>query len=77
MRRTIFNRETGEVTYGRVPAGSGVVSCHLPSKDGSFSLYCAGIVKQRDAKTRYTLPNIKMDIILGSVYGYLTSRILP
>ncbi|CAC9643220.1 2,3,4,5-tetrahydropyridine-2,6-dicarboxylate N-succinyltransferase [bacterium endosymbiont of Bathymodiolus sp. 5 South] len=48
----IFNRETGEVTYGRVPAGSVVVSGNLPSKDGSYSLYCAVIVKQVDAKTR-------------------------
>lgn len=48
----IFNRETGEVTYGRIPAGSVVVSGSLPSSDGSCSLYCAVIVKQVDAKTR-------------------------
>ena len=48
----IFNRETGEVTFGRIPAGSVVVSGNLPSKDGSYSLYCAVIVKQVDAKTR-------------------------
>ncbi len=48
----IFNRATGEVTYGRVPAGSVVVSGSLPSKDGSYSLYCAVIVKQVDEKTR-------------------------
>jgi 2,3,4,5-tetrahydropyridine-2,6-dicarboxylate N-succinyltransferase len=48
----IFNRETGEITYGRIPAGSVVVSGNLPSKDGSYSLYCAVIVKQVDAKTR-------------------------
>ncbi|CAH1192815.1 tetrahydrodipicolinate succinylase [Candidatus Nitrotoga sp. BS] len=48
----IFDRETGEVTYGRVPAGSVVVSGNLPSKDGSYSLYCAVIVKKVDAKTR-------------------------
>lgn len=48
----IFNRETGEVTYGRIPAGSVVVSGNLPSKDGTYSLYCAVIVKQVDAKTR-------------------------
>ena len=47
----IFNRMTGEVTYGRVPAGSVVVSGNLPSKDGTYSLYCAVIVKQVDAKT--------------------------
>jgi polar amino acid transport system permease protein len=40
------------VSYGRVPAGSVVVSGNLPSKDGSYSLYCAVIVKKVDAKTR-------------------------
>lgn len=48
----IFDRETGEVHYGRVPAGSVVVSGNLPSKDGRYSLYCAVIVKKVDAKTR-------------------------
>ncbi|KHF25702.1 2,3,4,5-tetrahydropyridine-2,6-dicarboxylate N-succinyltransferase [Solemya velum gill symbiont] len=48
----IFNRETGEVSYGRIPAGSVVVSGNLPSKDGSYSLYCAVIVKTVDEKTR-------------------------
>jgi 2,3,4,5-tetrahydropyridine-2-carboxylate N-succinyltransferase len=48
----IYNRMTGEVTYGRVPAGSVVVSGNLPSKDGSYSLYCAVIIKQVDEKTR-------------------------
>jgi len=48
----IFNRETGEVSYGKIPAGSVVVSGNLPSKDGTYSLYCAVIVKQVDAKTR-------------------------
>lgn len=48
----IYNRETGEVTYGRVPAGSVVVSGNLPSADGKYSLYCAVIVKQVDAQTR-------------------------
>ncbi len=48
----IYNRETGEITYGRIPAGSVVVSGNLPSKDGTYSLYCAVIVKQVDAKTR-------------------------
>ncbi len=48
----IFNRETGEITYGRIPAGSVVVSGNLPSKDGTYSLYCAVIVKQVDEKTR-------------------------
>jgi 2,3,4,5-tetrahydropyridine-2-carboxylate N-succinyltransferase len=48
----IYNRATGEVTYGRVPAGSVVVAGSLPSADGRYSLYCAVIVKQVDAKTR-------------------------
>ena len=48
----IFNRATGEITYGRVPAGSVVVAGSLPSKDGIYSLNCAVIVKQVDEKTR-------------------------
>jgi len=48
----IFDRETGEVHYGRVPAGSVVVPGNLPSKCGSYSLYAAIIVKKVDAKTR-------------------------
>jgi 2,3,4,5-tetrahydropyridine-2-carboxylate N-succinyltransferase len=48
----IYHRETGEVRYGRVPAGSVVVSGSLPSPDGKYSLYCAVIVKQVDARTR-------------------------
>lgn len=48
----IFDRETGEVHYGRVPAGSVVVSGTLPSKCGTYSLYAAIIVKKVDAKTR-------------------------
>ncbi|MEO8627194.1 MAG: 2,3,4,5-tetrahydropyridine-2,6-dicarboxylate N-succinyltransferase [Betaproteobacteria bacterium] len=48
----IFNRETGEISYGRIAPGSVVVSGNLPSKDGTYSLYCAVIVKQVDAKTR-------------------------
>ncbi|MCB1887001.1 MAG: 2,3,4,5-tetrahydropyridine-2,6-dicarboxylate N-succinyltransferase [Rhodocyclaceae bacterium] len=48
----IYDRETGEVHYGRVPAGSVVVSGNLPSADGKYSLYCAVIVKKVDAKTR-------------------------
>ncbi len=47
----IYDRETGEVHYGRVPAGSVVVSGSLPSRDGKYSLYCAVIVKKVDAKT--------------------------
>ena len=48
----IYNRATGEISHGRVPAGSVVVSGSLPSADGKYSLYCAVIVKQVDAKTR-------------------------
>ena len=48
----IYNRQTGEVSYGYVPPGSVVVSGNLPSADGSHSLYCAIIVKQVDEKTK-------------------------
>ena len=48
----IYNRNTGEVSYGYIPPGSVVVSGNLPSKDGKYSLYCAVIVKQVDEKTR-------------------------
>jgi 2,3,4,5-tetrahydropyridine-2-carboxylate N-succinyltransferase len=48
----IYDRATGSVTYGRVPAGSVVVSGNLPSADGKYSLYCAVIVKRVDAQTR-------------------------
>ncbi len=48
----IYDRETGEIHYGRVPAGSVVVAGNLPSKDGKYSLYCAVIVKKVDEKTR-------------------------
>ncbi|HET7127295.1 MAG TPA: 2,3,4,5-tetrahydropyridine-2,6-dicarboxylate N-succinyltransferase [Lysobacter sp.] len=47
----IYNRATGEVSYGSVPPYSVVVSGQLPAKDGSHSLYCAVIVKQVDKKT--------------------------
>ena len=48
----IYDRTTGEVSYGRIPAGSVVVSGNLPSADGLYSLYCAVIVKKVDAQTR-------------------------
>jgi 2,3,4,5-tetrahydropyridine-2-carboxylate N-succinyltransferase len=48
----IYDRATGEVSYGRVPAGSVVVAGSLPSGEGACHLYCAVIVKQVDAKTR-------------------------
>ncbi|MEQ1573614.1 MAG: 2,3,4,5-tetrahydropyridine-2,6-dicarboxylate N-succinyltransferase [Vicinamibacterales bacterium] len=54
----IYDRATGDVLYGRVPAGSVVVSGSLPAADGSHSLYCAVIVKRVDAQTRAkTSPN--------------------
>jgi 2,3,4,5-tetrahydropyridine-2-carboxylate N-succinyltransferase len=48
----IYNRATGEISYGRIPPGSVVVSGNLPGGDGRYSLYCAVIIKQVDAKTR-------------------------
>jgi 2,3,4,5-tetrahydropyridine-2-carboxylate N-succinyltransferase len=48
----IYDRATGTVSYGRIPAGSVVVSGNLPSSDGTHSLYCAVIVKKVDAQTR-------------------------
>ena len=48
----ILDRETGEISYGRIPSGSVVVSGSLPAKDNSHSLYCAVIVKKVDEKTR-------------------------
>jgi 2,3,4,5-tetrahydropyridine-2-carboxylate N-succinyltransferase len=48
----IYDRASGEILYGRVPAGSVVVPGTLPSTDGKYGLYCAVIVKRVDAKTR-------------------------
>lgn len=48
----IYDRERDEVSYGRIPAGSVVVSGNLPSDNGKYSLYCAVIVKRVDEKTR-------------------------
>ena len=48
----IYDRASGQILYGRVPAGSVVVSGSLPAADGSHSLYCAVIVKRVDEKTR-------------------------
>ena len=48
----IYDRETGEISYGRIPAGAVVVPGTLPSKDGKYGLYCAVIVKRVDEKTR-------------------------
>ena len=48
----IYDRATGEISYGRVPAGSVVVAGSLPAADGSHSLYAAVIVKRVDEKTR-------------------------
>ncbi len=50
----IYDRETDIVSYGRIPAGSVVVSGNLPKAGGKYSLYCAVIVKKVDAKTRAT-----------------------
>ncbi|MHB1199142.1 MAG: 2,3,4,5-tetrahydropyridine-2,6-dicarboxylate N-succinyltransferase [Polaromonas sp.] len=50
----IYDRELDTVTYGRIPAGSVVVSGNLPKANGKYSLYCAVIVKRVDAKTRST-----------------------
>ena len=48
----IYDRELDAVSYGRIPAGSVVVSGNLPKAGGKYSLYCAVIVKKVDAKTR-------------------------
>jgi 2,3,4,5-tetrahydropyridine-2-carboxylate N-succinyltransferase len=48
----IFDRETKEISYGKIPAGAVVVPGNLPSEDGTYSLYCAVIVKKVDQKTR-------------------------
>jgi len=48
----IYDRDTGAISYGRVPSGAVVVPGNLPSADGKYSLYCAVIVKRVDAKTR-------------------------
>ena len=48
----ILNRQTGDISYGRIPPGSVVVSGSIPAADGSHNLYCAVIVKQVDDKTR-------------------------
>ena len=48
----IYDRETGQVLYGRVPRGAVVVPGSMPAKDGTHSLYCAVIVKRVDAQTR-------------------------
>ncbi|TMH26343.1 MAG: 2,3,4,5-tetrahydropyridine-2,6-dicarboxylate N-succinyltransferase [Betaproteobacteria bacterium] len=48
----VYDRETGQILYGRVPAGSVIVAGTMPSGDRSCALYCAVIVKKVDAKTR-------------------------
>lgn len=48
----IYNRMTGQISRGRIPAGSVVVPGSLPAEDGTHSLYCAVIVKQVDEATR-------------------------
>jgi len=48
----IYDRASGSIVYGHVPAGSVVVPGTLPSADGKYALYCAVVVKQVDARTR-------------------------
>ena len=48
----IYDRATGEVSYGRVPSGSVVISGSLPKDGGKYNLYAAIIVKRVDAQTR-------------------------
>ena len=48
----IYDRATGETSYGRVPSGSVVISGTLPKDNGRYSLYAAIIVKRVDAQTR-------------------------
>ena len=50
----IYDRSTGEISYGRVPAGSVVISGSLPKEGGKYNMYAAIIVKKVDAKTRST-----------------------
>ena len=60
----IFDRNTGEISYGLIPAGSVVVSGNLPSKDGKYSMYAAIIVKKVDEKTlsKVGINNILRDL---------------
>jgi len=60
----IYDRSTGEVSYGVIPAGSVVVSGNLPSKDGKYSMYAAIIVKKVDEKTlsKVGINNILRDL---------------
>jgi 2,3,4,5-tetrahydropyridine-2-carboxylate N-succinyltransferase len=48
----IYDRESGQIVFGKVPRGAVVVPGSLPARDGSHSLYCAVIVKRVDAQTR-------------------------
>jgi 2,3,4,5-tetrahydropyridine-2-carboxylate N-succinyltransferase len=48
----IYNRLSGEISYGRIPPGAVVVPGSLPAEDGRYSLYCAIIIKQVDERTR-------------------------
>lgn len=67
----IYDRQSGEIYYGRVPAGSVVVPGNLPSKDGKYSLYSAIIVKQVDAKTRGKIS--LNELLRESNYSLLTT----
>lgn len=63
----IYDRQSGEIHYGRVPAGSVVIPGNLPSKDHKYSLYCAVIVKQVDAKTRgkININELLREVVVG------------
>jgi len=62
----IYDRESDEITYGRVPAGAVVVSGTLPAKDGKYSLYCAVIVKRVDERTK---AKVGLNQLLREVQG--------
>jgi 2,3,4,5-tetrahydropyridine-2-carboxylate N-succinyltransferase len=62
----IYNRATGEISYGYIPPYSVVVSGNLPSSDGKYSLYCAVIVKQVDEKTR---SKVSLNELLRDIEG--------
>lgn len=64
----IYNRATGEISYGYVPPYSVVVSGQLPAKDGTHSLYCAVIVKQVDEK--HALKPVSMNCCVASLIDW-------
>lgn len=62
----IYDRETGTISYGRIPAGAVVVSGSLPAQDGKYSLYCAVIVKRVDARTK---AKVGLNALLRDING--------